>query len=465
MGVFDGYSIATTAMRAFRQGMNVAGYNVANASTAGYSRRRLELSTMASVPTIGGYAGMGVEVSSLGRIRDPFLDFAVRRESGRLGYDVAREDVLSALEPSIGEIDSERINTSLSGFFSAVSNLQSSPSDGSVRQSVLLEAEQLANAFRTTDEILVEARRNADDKAASTVDRINTILEELSGLNLEVTSLEAGGGEASDLRDQRDLLVDELSTLVPVRVIENDLGQVSVYIEGTGDTLLTKTTVHPLELSLDSEGFRQVLVSRAGERVDLTDAIRGSQLGGYLEVRDELLVSYREKLDDLASAVISEVNAVHTAGYDLNGDAGIALFVPDPPGSNPAAAIQLNPLLDGNPSMIAASSQPGEEGNAHNLEALLGLQTKSIGGLGNLTFAGFGADLVADLGHDVKSSQTALKSSVTIVDSLETKRASISGVSLDEEAAELARWQQSFQAAAKFLQTINSMTQLTLEMF
>ncbi|MDQ7088978.1 MAG: flagellar basal body protein [Acidobacteriota bacterium] len=199
MGVFDQYSIGTSAMRAFRLGMNIAGYNVANANTPGFSRRRVELGTMATIAVPGGYAGMGVDVESLHRIRDPFLDFAVRRESTRFGFDSSRAEVLGGLEPALGEVDSAALRASISSFFDSLENLAIQPDDSAIRQDVVSAASYMASTIRQVDGFIGESRRNADDKAVEQVDRINEVLSRLSRLNLEVTGLEAGGQEASDV--------------------------------------------------------------------------------------------------------------------------------------------------------------------------------------------------------------------------------------------------------------------------
>ncbi|HHN74035.1 MAG TPA: flagellar hook-associated protein FlgK, partial [Acidobacteria bacterium] len=391
MGVFDQYSIGTSAMRAFRLGMNVAGYNVANANTPGFSRRRVELGTMATIAVPGGYSGMGVDVESLRRIRDPFLDFAVRRESTRFGFDSSRAEILGALEPALGEVDSAALRASISSFFDSLENLAIQPGDSAIRQDVVSAASQMAATIRQVDGFINQSRRSADEKATAQVERINEILDRLASANLEVTGLEAGGQEASDVRDQRDRLLDELSQMIPVRSVEQDNGQISVYLEGSGDTLLAGTSARSLQISRDADGLARILADRSGELVDLTDSLRGGSLGGYLASRDEDLTSYRQQLDTLAASLIEEVNAVHRTAYDQAGVTGRNLFEPDPPGSNPAAAIRVNAEILDDPSKLATANAPGEPGNNEAVLTMLDLRTAGISGLGGLTFTGAAA--------------------------------------------------------------------------
>ncbi|MDQ7088979.1 MAG: flagellar basal body rod C-terminal domain-containing protein [Acidobacteriota bacterium] len=252
--------------------------------------------------------------------------------------------------------------------------------------------------------------------------------------------------------------------MIPVRAVEQDNGQVSVFLEGSGDTLLAGTSAHPLEIGRDADGLARILVDRSGERVDLTDTLRGGALGGYLAARDEHLTSYREQLDLLAATLIEEFNAVHRGAYDQAGDTGRNLFEPDPPGDNAAAAIRVNAEILDDPTKLGTADAAGEPGNNVAVLAMLDLRTAGISGLSGLTFTGYAADVIANVGRDLAAADAATEASEVIVGSLELKRQSVSAVSLDEEAANLARWQQSFEAAARFLQTVNRVTETALNL-
>lgn len=465
MSVFSHFSIGISALRAFRLGMNMAGYNVANAETEGFSRRRIQLGMMPTVEIPGGLAGMGVEVTSVRRMRDTFLDFATRREMGRLGSDSGRNEVLSALEPMLGEVGSAALSTSLTGIFDAFEQLAVEPDSTAVREDVIAAARELAGTIRRVDSYFVESRRNANEKVESLATRANEILDRLEQINRDIVGQEVDGTEASDMRDERDRLLDELAVLLPVRTVESANGQLSVYLEGTGDTLLSGVSARPLQLATDTDGMNRVRISRGGEIVDLTDVLRDGELGGFLEVRDEAMPGYREKLDQFTKAVIDQFNTVHRAGYDLNGDQGGSLFEPDPPGSHPSSAIYVNAQIEQNSQLLAAAGAAGEPGSNVNALAFVDLRDASVAALGNRTLVGFGADILSQVGRDVSAADVALKASRVIVDSLELKRQEASAVSLDEEAADLARWQQSFQAAAQFMQTVNRVTEIAINMF
>ncbi len=462
MTIFSQFSIGRSALRAFRVAMNNAGYNTANAYTPGFSRRRIELGAIPPVRTDGGVTSVGVQVQSVKRMRDPFLDLAFRRESGRFGADVARSKSLRSLEPILGGVENSELRGSLSSFFDSLEELVIQADSKVIRGTVVSRAQDFAATIRRTNRGLVEARQAADLEIAASVDRINAVLSRLQQLNREVVGLEAIGQQATDLRDERDSLLDEISDLMGVRVVEASNGQVSVFLEGSGDAPLAGVNQRALQVQKDSDGFLRILVDRSGEMVDLTDTLRGGRLGGLLRVRDDDIVGYQDQLNSFATAAIEEINARHKEGYDLEGNAGGSLFIPDPPGSSPASSIEVNPAIVANVDLLAASGVPGETGNSDNLHGLLSLREKDIASLEGRSLAGYAADFLAGIGSDVLESTVSLEASTVIVGSLDAQRQKVAGVNLDEEAVDLVKFQQAYEAAARYMQTVNRVTETAI---
>lgn len=455
----DYLSIARSAMATFRLGMNIAGYNVANANTEGFTRRRLVLGPLPEVEVRNGIVGTGVDVMSVTRVRDRFVDTSVRGAMSQLGTERSRQEILSSLEPVLGSVQSPALSNALSNLFDSFETLTIQADSPASRADVLARAGELASTFRRADAAIVAAQHAADTRLQDAVGRANDIVGQLRQLNVDIVQQEAGGAEASDLRDRRDQLVDEISQLLPVRTIEQRNGQISVFMEGTGDTLLATVTARPLKTTTDTNGLTHVIVDRGGEAVDVTGTLRSGAIGGLLRAREDDLQGYRDQLDRLAAAVIEEFNAIHKAGYDLDGNTGNALFTPDPPGSHAAASIAVNPAVAQDPRKLAAADVAGEPGNNKVAQLFVDLRGKDLPALGTRNLVAFSADLLADVGRAVKTSATSLEASQTIVDSLKEKRSQVSGVSLDEEAADLVRWQQAFQASARFLQMANQMVE------
>ncbi len=462
MGTFDYMAIGVSALRAFKMGITVAGYNVANAQTDGFSKRRISLLAMPSVAVTHGQIGTGVDIASVTRDRDTFLDFSVRREYARTGSDTSRKEVLSALEPSLGDVQNPLLGGALSNLFDAFETLAVQPSDPAARANVVARAGSLASTFQNLDSQMDASQRSADQHVQDKVQRVNEILGQLKQMNVDVLSQEAGGAEASDLRDQRDTLVDELSQILAVRTVQQKNGQVNVFLESSGDPLLSSASVNPLQLTKDAGGFSRVGVNRAGQLVDISDATRSGQLGGYLKARDTDIAGYRTQLNTLAANVITEMNAIHQAGYDLDGTQGVALFQPDPPGANAAAAIHVNAVLVQDPRKLAAADAPNENSNNANVLRFIDLRTKNLAALGGLAIGDYASTLTGNVGRDVQASTTAAQAGQQLISSYESKRQSVSGVNLDEEASDIIKWQQAYQAAAQFLKTTNDLINTTL---
>ncbi len=465
MSGFSHFAIGLSALRAARLGINVAGLNVANANTPGFSRRRIELQMGPILDVPGGQSSIGVDIASLHRVRDVFRDFGTRQEMSRLGNDQGRTEILSALEPMLGEVDSAPLRLSISNLFDAIDRLAAQPDDVALRGDVISAAKEVAASMHRTDNYVVESQRTADLKVRETAGRANEILGRLEAINRQVVAQEADGDEGSDLRDERDLLVDELSQLVGVRTVESPNGQLSVFLESSGDTLLSGVSARPFTFAYNVDGLAHVTVSRAGEKIDLSTLGAGGKLGGYVAVRDQDLAGYRDRLDTLAAALIDRFNTVHSAGYGLDGSTGQNFFAATTPGTRAAQTMAVDAALAADPRRLAAASAAGEPGNNVNILALLDLREADVDALEGRTLIEYTADLISEVGRDTLLSSASEEASRTIVDALVSQRQQISGVDLDEEAADLMKWQRAYEAAARFMQTADKLTQLAIEMF
>src|SRR5512140_1626328 len=151
MAMPDYLSIARTAMSAFRLGMSISGYNVANANTPGYSRRAMSLVSQPDMEVRGGYLGSGVDVVSVTRVRDAFTDLSYREASARMNGDLSRNGILAAFEPQLGTATKPVLTNSLSNFFDSLETLVNQPDNTAVRADVMAKAGDLASTFNRLD--------------------------------------------------------------------------------------------------------------------------------------------------------------------------------------------------------------------------------------------------------------------------------------------------------------------------
>jgi flagellar hook-associated protein 1 FlgK len=355
------------------------------------------------------------------------------------------------------------IQDRLSQFFNSFSTLASDPTSTPLRYGVLSAAQNLASSFTEAAQQLVDVQSQANAAATETVREINQLTSRIAQLNMQIGAAEAGGNEAATLRDERTTAINDLAAAIDIHYYEADDGTVTVATAG-GDSLVTAGFVTELHTeSQPPNGFVGIFTPTQ----DITSSIRGGKLGGLLDVRDRLVPAYQGQLDTLAAAIISQVNTAHTAGTDLQSPATsptLNLFTPPASVAGAAANFAVNPLVAADVRYIAAgqSGSPGDNANALAIAALA--SQKSLAG-GTQTFAESFAALQFGVGTDEQNATLQSNIGNSMLTQLENSRDSYSGVSLDEEATDLLRFQRAYQAAARFVGVIDQLTAELIQTF
>jgi flagellar hook-associated protein 1 FlgK len=251
-----------------------------------------------------------------------------------------------------------------------------------------------------------------------------------------------------------------LSNLIDTAVVYSNDGSVSVTTTN-GTALVSGNQSDALTTQLDSAtGMHEVLTQGS----DITSSIAGGQLQGLINARDNGIPSTRSSLDDLASGIISAVNTQQNAGYNLNGTSGVDFFTPftpSTPGSNAGAAALMTVAIT-NSDQIAASSD-GTAGDNGNATALANLQNEPV--VSGQTAGDYYSNLIDQVGNDVSNATSEQEAVGLVLQQLTNQQASISGVSLDEEATNLVMYQRAYEAAARVISTVDELTSTTINMF
>jgi len=448
--------IGKNAISAHQSAMNTIGHNIANVNTPGFSRQRVSLQPGIPHITLKNMFGTGASAESVERIRSRFLDQQLFQQRPSLGQFEFVADALQFVEGVFNEPSDSGLNRMLEDFFSAFQDLADDPESTAARQVIKERASSLAAGFNRLHGQLSSYRSELNKELQLHVDDVNRYAEEIADLNKKISTLELGGAEASDLRDQRDLLLDKLSQLVDIRTTENDNGAVSIAVGGR--PLLISTQVQKLTLQTGVSGESpEIMFAAGGRSVDLT----GGKIKGLLDVRDKLIPDYLNKLDQLARTVTQEVNAVHQTGFNLLGQTNVNLFEPDIDG---AADFAVSALILEQPERIAASSQPDASGDNSVALAISDLRSAQTMANGSSTFGDFYNTLVSGIGAQSREASQVREGFSLTVEQLEIRRQSISGVSLDEEMVNMIESQNAFSAAARFITTVDQMTQSVLNM-
>jgi flagellar hook-associated protein 1 FlgK len=450
VSAFFGLNTGLRALIASQLALDTAAHNSANAATDGYSRQRVGLVASEPYPYpsfygsggLPGQVGTGVSAVTIMRVRDAFVDLQLRQETSRSGAWTTRSDELGRLQDVFPEPGTSGLGASLSRFWNAWQDLAADPASSAARSAVLQQAAGLATDLnRAAGQ--VSAITNAENEAVKQgVDQVNAIASQIAALNTQIRLVTATGDQANDLADQRDMLFDKLTALVPVTFEPQRDGTVKVIVGGTdlvnGDKARTLTGVA-------GPNGNVVPTWSGGGAVALGEA----QLGQLVRLRDTDVPAYLARLDALASGIASAVNSLHQSGYDLDGNAGLALFASSNGSPISASTISLNPALAGKPRLVAAASAPGQLGNGSVAGAIADLQSSAS--LAGRSPADFYAAIVGDLGADTANANTMQQNQDLVVEHLKTRRESLSGVSLDEEATDMVRFQHMYQAAARVI--------------
>ncbi len=432
---------AKTALLAQRGALEVIGHNTANVETPGYVRQRPKLAAIPGAVT--DEAGGGVELTDIELLRDRMLVTQLRNESGMLGQERATRESLLQVEQVFTDVGQGGLPSRIEEMFDAWSDLGLEPSSVACRSQVVERARLAADTIADRYQALSDLRSEMDLRLKDLTARVNALAEEIAQLNQDISSSVSSSGR-NDMIARRDGVIDELGELCGAEVIEQEDGVVDVLIGGR--RMVERTTVTRLDVVPDPSQPGMHLVSLGGEAPP--QGLRG-EIAGRLQARDDLLPQYMTQLDTLAQTLADEVNAVHSSGQDLSGNPGGDFFAYDP--TRPAASLQVREAVRDDVSLIAAAQTGVVESDGTNALAINDLRNARVLAGGTTTLSQFSAKLVSNIGMDAEAAQTRLESREVLIQNLEEAYSGQTGVSLDEEALELIRYQQAYTASSRLL--------------
>ncbi len=313
--------------------IEVTGNNIANVETEGYSRQDVVLESNTPRAVSQGQLGTGVRVSGIERVHDQFLYLQILAEGSTTGNVNVLEDVYEQLEILFNENQGRSLNGEFSEFFTGLQDLSTNPTGLPERANLLSRGQELSAVFNNLGDQLFNIQRNIDDIIADEVVEINTLTSEIAKLNEAIHANEPGEFSANDLRDQRDRLVKQLSEKIDIQYVNESDGQISLTLSN-GTPLILRDITFQLSTALNgnNNSFVDVLISDgAGGTSNVTSAIKGGELSGYLEMRDTEITFIKDKLNILAAGFVREFNRTHQQGFGLDGSTGANFFTPFSP--------------------------------------------------------------------------------------------------------------------------------------
>ena len=520
MTIGSSFSIAQQALQNSQYALNIVSNNIANMNTEGYSKQS------AVFTALHGYScynwcssgnnlklGHGAELSSISRNRDQALDNYYRDQSA----DASFYNQIGSMASNIGNIMNEisgdgGLQSAFSEFFSVVAKLNGDPTNNAYRISFAQEAQDIANQFNQMANQLINARNESvgelgdlnsfqNSKAYLQMEELNKKFEQLAEINGQIAKSSSQTGSNASLLDQKDLLLDEISSIIPVTITQNENGTSNIYlgniniIQG-GDMKMRFTATQGTSYD---EPVIFGIENADGSVFDsnINDLLTSGSLAAVGETSENGTLSYTSVLNDLntlARAFAEAVNEIQTQTF--TGEDGLEytpmalqdgklvpatepIFeIPTPPDTFDAANIKVNQAILDNPANIAAAAvnidpnaaPPGYDeagiGNNLNSQRLLDLQSQKLDlldkagtGIG-ATLEDFLGSMITDIGTKISDINDKIAAQDDVVSQIEAQRSSLFGVNLDEELADLIKYQRAYEAAARVFNVASQVMQM-----
>lgn len=451
--------------------LQTTAHNVANKSTEGYSRQRVDVVSNEPIGEGKLRIGMGAKASTISRTCNEYLEKQIEREGNTLGLYNSRSEMLGRVEQVYNEQLNEGLNHSMGQFFNSFRELSNNPESLATRTEVKESAQYLARDFNHINTQLSEIQRDADFRITTKVEEINQLTKEISGLNQRIQAVEVTGVSANDERDRRGQLIKQLSEKVNIRYAEGKGGQLTI---SAGNTAVLVSGYSQREIFAratparegKAEGNVDIFYKSTdeGTPLNITNQLTGGEVGGLLQVRDDVCNNYIKNMDDVAFKLAWETNRAHAKGFDRYGKSGNLIF--DMPNEVEGSAFKMkvdaNLLQD--VGKLAAAGAPGAPGDNRIANVLSSLQYKHTMDGGTSTFDDFYNSMVGKIGIETQRANSAAAAQTDSVAQLKNIRESISGVSLDEETTKMIEFQKTFDASARLIRTADEMMDTVLQL-
>ncbi|WP_147535363.1 flagellar hook-associated protein FlgK [Bacillus marasmi] len=466
---FHGLEVGKRALFAQQTALSTTGHNISNANSAGYTRQRAEMRASSAMSVSAGIysfqLGTGVEISKLERMREDYLDVQIRSENKNLGYWEAKSDSLSKIEEILNEPSDEGLAYIMNEFWKGWQELAKDPDSAAARAVVRQRGVAVTESFKSIMDSLDQMQTDLKHVVDTKKGEVNSIATQIANLNDQIGRLVANNYDPNDLYDQRDLLVDQLSKIVDVKVTNSTHGKIDIAVGG--GMLVEGNNANKLEFNYDSTTglIDPESITIADEKIKL---VSGELLGrfesyGFVGGGSESTIPYiKGKMNDFAMTVVKAVNEAHRNGESLdnikNGSTDKFDFFTGTSAQDLAVNDKIMDSLD---FISAAHKDPktgiASSGNGDNAKVIADiLLTKNLSFSDSTsTVNDFYRNIIGQLGIDSQEAARMRANSQGIVEQVENRRQSISGVSLDEEMTNMIKFQQAYNAAARVVSVMD----------
>lgn len=325
----DLFTSALSGMTAAQLGVATAEHNIANASTPGFTRQQIQVSSRAGQQTGAGFVGQGVDVTGVIRIYDQFLNTQVLQEQNQASYLTTYHSAIAQIDNLIADPDAGAA-PAMQSFFDDMNAVASAPANTTARQTLLSSAQFAVNRFQAIDQRLTDIANELTGQIAGSVNTVNSYAQQIAVLNGSIKRAIASGQgqEPNDLIDQRDQMISQLNQEIKTTVLRQADGTASVFV-GNGQALVLDEQAMRLQVvqSASDPNKAEVAYLNNGRTIALQQSsLQGGKMGAYLTFRDQNLEPARNALGRVALGMAISVNQQNQLGQDLNGALGSNLF-------------------------------------------------------------------------------------------------------------------------------------------
>lgn len=429
---------ALSGLNAANIALTVSGQNVANAAVEGYSRQQAQFKTS------NVYLG-GVEVASVDRVVDAFLNNDIWRTNSDTNFYENKQSYLGFIEQIIGT-DSLNLNNSLASLTDALNAATTKPDSQAFRQQFLSSAEGFMQDIAQINGALAGQAIKLNTQMTNVALNVSSVTKQIAEINSSIGLAKANNQSTAELKDNRERLVNQLSGHIGVSIVERDNGFIDI------STLSGAPLVVGSKAASISVNGTTVTSEFIGQKFTLDKNV-GGQFGGLISVDKDVIKPTLATLNSLVSDLADDMNGALQSGFDLNNDPGEALFTYNP--LNPLGTIEVNPAITSDKLGFknSSTSGPGDNSNIANI-------VTSMAGKGDKFTL-----LVGELAITSKQNLSSITTATSLSENAIAARDSFSGVNLDEEAASLMHFQQMYSANAKVISTADQMFKSLLQMF
>lgn len=453
-----------------RLGIEVTGHNIANSQTPGFSRQRAEITSNNPIEYGNLVLGQGADVSKISRAHDRYLEHALRQETQTHGRAQAFEHNMTRLEGFFNPDLTSTVRMRMDSFGSALRDFASMPEEPAMRINLLESANTLTTTLNVTHDNVSQLQRDISEELAVDAGVASQKLKEIAQLNKEILAQQGKGSTApNDLEDRRDLAMKELSVLMDVQTYQDDRGLIAV--RGPGSFLLVDG-IYAAEVKMIRESAAEqpkiVFTDFAKTKVnDVTDRFSKGKMAGLLEVRDQYAQRVRNNLNEFALKFAQSFNEVHGQGFgrgEFSQYNGRAFFEGIDPHLEAAQHISVSKLIQQDTNAISAAMSADTPGDNVIANELIKSFNKPLFEKNTSTATSFYDNFVAKLGTVSMSAKSDLKAAQIVKANVESQKEQMSGVSLDEEAANMLKYQHLFTASSKIISTADELFKTVMDL-